>query len=126
MNGLSEAEKYDVLYLFGQQKLDTSSPLVNAAKRILESPNTAQVVFDMLPKDHNSMADYIAEMISGGVVDDETTAQLVCLGKDFVAVPGPDPLTWAALDNHADETFKMCKSLGMATQEQIDIFEARE
>ncbi|MBB18210.1 MAG: hypothetical protein CMP20_01885 [Rickettsiales bacterium] len=126
MDGLSEAQKLSILYLFGQQKLVTTSPLGNVAKQILESSNAAQTVYVMLPKDYYSMVDYIAEMIRGGVVDDETTANLVCLGKDILEGPGSSPLTWAALDTEANKTFKMCRSFGMTTKEQNATFDERE
>jgi hypothetical protein len=126
MSNFTLGQQFDMLYFLGSQTNIAKTELEQFALRILDSSNAAQQVYDMIPKEPEVVPDYIAEMIRGAVVDDETTAELVDLAKDFVAGPGSYHVSWAALDTYSDETFKVCRSFGMTTQEQINIFEARE
>lgn len=103
------------------------SQVTKRAVQIVNSPDAAQQLFDLIPKDDPyAFIDYVAEFVSGALVPDKVTAELVRMAEDVVFGIPAGPLTWHALENEADETFEVCKSFGMATKEQIDIFESRK
>jgi len=118
---------FDILFHLCIERPNMHSQVTKRALEIVNSPNAAQQLFDLMPKDDPyAFIDYVAEFVSGALVPDNVTAELVRMGEDIVFGIPASPLTLRALENEAGETFEVCKSFQMATEEQIRIFESQK